>query len=163
MLLFGNNDCEIKCCCYTVSRSSTLLFDYRFLLRCIIWVSYSFLKQYNNACKSIKPKSVLVNFLSKSVLNPHEFLSFIMPFAIFLHSTSNSPKMRESRLKLKLSEIRNFGGRVLSIAIITAAIFYFNGNGRLGSEGNLYQGSKYYACPRSLLSCEPSFAHEWNS
>ena len=78
-------------------------------------LSFSFLKQYNNACKSIKPKFVLVNFLSKSVLNPHEFLSFIMPFAIFLHSTSNSPKMRESRLKLKLSEIRNFGGRVLSI------------------------------------------------
>lgn len=29
-------------------------------------LSFSFLKQYNNACKSIKPKFVLVNFLSKS-------------------------------------------------------------------------------------------------
>ena len=45
-------------------------------------------------------------------------------------------------LNFRLQVRRNFGERVLSTFLtkIMAAIFHFNGSGRLGREGNLYQG-----------------------
>ena len=48
----------------------------------------------------------------------------------------------KTRLSLNLQSRRNFGERVLSIFLtkIMAAIFDFNGSGRLGREGNLYHG-----------------------
>ena len=47
-----------------------------------------------------------------------------------------------TRLLLNLQSRRNFSERVLSIFLtkVMAAIFDFNGNGRLGREGNLYHG-----------------------
>ena len=51
-------------------------------------------------------------------------------------------------LNFRLQVRRNFGERVLSTFLtkIMAAIFHFNGSGRLGREGNLYQGDGRRSC-----------------